>query len=78
MTAKRIDLEVWVCVDSNGDYGTDNEADGAIAAYEDSIGPLNQAEGFRLVKLTVGVPLPVALELFGSVADDQPATLTTT
>jgi hypothetical protein len=55
-----------------------HRADSAIAAYEDDVGETNQTEGFRLVKLTVGVPLPVALELSGSVADDQPATLTTT
>jgi hypothetical protein len=78
MTAKRIDLEVWVCVDSNGDYGTGTDSDSAIAAYENDVGETNATEGFRLVKLTVGVPLPVALELSGSVADDQPATLTTT
>lgn len=51
-------VEIWVCVDSNGDVGIGECDVSAREKYEENIGNLNEAEGFRLVKVLVTVPLP--------------------
>ncbi len=74
--AQRIDVEVWVLVDSNGDYAAGSSQEQAKEHYEHDVQPVADTDGFRLVKVTVSVPLPQTAELTGSVADDGPAVLT--
>lgn len=55
-------LEVWICVDDNGDYATGNDVESARGEYENTVQPLADAGGFRLVCISVSVPLPTAIE----------------
>ena len=66
-------LEVWVLVDANGDYAASDDADHVRERYGENIGELAEADGFRLVKVTVAVPLPKVIEAAAEVADDEPA-----
>lgn len=68
--------EIFVCIDSEGQYAVGTDADLARQAYEEDVGCLNEQDGFRLVKVTLTVPLPKAVELTGTVpSDDTDATL---
>lgn len=55
---------MWACVDADGDYGVGKDEDAATTAYDDKIGG-RADRGIRYVKITVKVPLPVAIELSG-------------
>lgn len=68
--------EVWLCVDSCGDYGVGPDAEGARANYEETVQALCDADGFRLVKVSVAVPLPQPVELVGEASDEETASLT--
>lgn len=57
--------EVFLVIDQAGDYAVGNSAEAAREKYEEDIGALNAAEGFRIVKLLVRVPLPEVVELAG-------------
>jgi hypothetical protein len=63
-------LEVWTCVDANGDYAVGTTEEAAREKYEEDIGALNEASGFRLVKVNLTVPLPEVIEL--EVEADEP------
>jgi hypothetical protein len=65
------ELELWVCVDANGDYGLGKDAESAKEQYENDVGMLCDGDGFRLYKLKLQVPLPTLVELSGTVADEQ-------
>ncbi len=67
--------EVWICVDTAGDYGAGKDIDAARQSYTDDIGAIDEAEGFRFVKVTVTVPLPVVVELTGDAPAQGAATL---
>ena len=64
-----VEVEVWICVDSSGDSAVGSSAEDAKERYEESIQQLAEADGFRLVKLLVKVPLPEVVELLA----DAPA-----
>ena len=51
--------EIWICVDTAGDYGQGKDADAAKESYEQDIQPLSSCGGFRLLKVLIQVPLPV-------------------
>lgn len=57
------EFDVWMCVDSAGDYAVGTDECSAREAYEKSIQPLADCDGFRLVKLSVTMPLPVPIEI---------------
>ncbi|AMV30033.1 hypothetical protein VT84_36910 [Gemmata sp. SH-PL17] len=59
-----VEVEVWVMVDENGDYEVSKDAD-----------DLQPTAGLaaRMVKITVNVPTPKAVELVATVAE-EPAT----
>ncbi len=59
------EIELWACVDSEGQYEVGTSAEAARERYEQDIGILADVEGFRLVCLTVRVALPVPVELTG-------------
>ena len=70
------ECEAWVCVDAEGQYAVGTDADSAREAYETDVGELQGTDGFRLVKVTVKVPLPVVIEAAAQVAEDEPAAAT--
>ncbi len=57
------EVEVWVCVDVDGNATAGEDQDIAQERYEENVGPLNACGGYRLVHLTVKVPMPVVDEL---------------
>lgn len=73
--AKRESIELWACIDARGDYAAGKSEEEAREKYEEDIGPLAECSGFRLVKLTVSVPLPEPVELSGEASDVETATL---
>ena len=70
-TMAQTTCEVWVLVDAQGDYATGTDEDGAKERYVETIGSLEESNGFRLYKLALHVPLPAVLELEGEVPDDE-------
>jgi hypothetical protein len=56
-------VDAWLCIDSDGDYGVGKDETSAREAYENDVQPLSDANGFRLVKVSVTVPLPEVIEL---------------
>ena len=56
-------VDLWACVDSNGDYAVGSSDEAAREKYEEDVGALNEVAGFRLVKVAVTVPLPEVIEL---------------
>ena len=68
-TTEPAPCEVWIVCDQAGDYAVGSSADAAREKYAEDIGELSSAEGFRMVKLLVRVPLPEVVELSG----DAPA-----
>ncbi len=59
----KCNAEVWILVDAAGDYAVGTSQETAITSYEENIQPLGDSGGYRLVNLTVNVPLPVAVEV---------------
>jgi hypothetical protein len=58
MAQKYATVEVWVICDSDGDTATGGTPDEARESYEENVGPLNEQDGFRMVKVLIRVPLP--------------------
>jgi hypothetical protein len=73
-----IDAEIFLIVDSIGDTAVGTSEEDARERYEETIQPLSDASGFRLVKLVVKVPLPEVAELVGEVPTHGTACLTLT
>ena len=61
--ANTTQVEVWCCVDADGGYAVGADEQAAKDKYEEDVGALNEAGGFRMVKVTVTVPLPELIEL---------------
>jgi len=60
------EIEVWVMIDSDGDYAVAKTEDDACELFESDTGGSGAR---RLVKLTVKVPLPKPLEATGVVVE---------
>ena len=73
--AETCKCEVWLCVDSAGDYASGADEAAARESYEENVQALSDADGFRLVKVTVNVPLPEVVELTGNAPALGTATL---
>jgi hypothetical protein len=73
MASETTTVDVWMCVDSAGDYGIGKDEASARENYESEIQSLSDADGFRLVKVSVTVPLPepIELEVEAPAEDDQ-------
>lgn len=69
------DCEIFLLVDSCGDYAVGNSIEAAREKYEEGIQALTDAEGFRIVKLLVKVPLPEVVEMTGEVPAQGAAVL---
>ena len=76
MSKTKTTIELWACIDSNGDYATGEDAEKARERYEENVGAVSEAEGFRLVKVSVLVSLPEPVELTGEASDEETASLT--
>ena len=76
MAQQFIDAEVFLVVDAAGDYAVGNDREAAIAEYENTIQPLADTEGFRIVRCMVKIALPEMVELTGTAPSDGGATLT--
>lgn len=70
MATEYVTVEVWVKLNEAGDYDCGCDPEQAGERFEDSIGH-EQDQGYRMVKLTVKVPLPKAIELTGEVAVEE-------
>lgn len=68
--------EVWVMMDADGCYVVGSCPNSAREAYAEQVRPLDECEGFRLVKVTVKVPLPKAVELTGEASEFGSSVLT--
>lgn len=68
-----VDIEVWVMVDEDGDYVVEVDSSQLKDRYEQDIGELNGEKATRLVKLTVKMPKPKAVELTAEIGDETPA-----
>lgn len=75
MASKKTTCEVWICVDACGDYGVGHSADTALAQYAEVADAPSDCSGFRLMKVSVAVPLPQVSELAGEASDEESATL---
>ena len=71
----KANLEIFVIVDAAGDFAVGTTLEAAKERYTDDIGPLEDAEGFRCIKLAVAVPLPAVIEAAATIAEDEPAEL---
>lgn len=69
-------VEVWIICDSSGNSITGETADEAREHYEDHFGPLNEANGFRMVKVVCRIPLPevAVVELEADAPEFEPPT----
>ncbi len=54
------EITVLILIDENGDYAVHNEPDDIKERYEEEVGEIDGALAYRLVRLTVKVPTPVA------------------
>jgi hypothetical protein len=71
MTTKT--LELWIAVDSDGDYAFAPEEDSAVNAYQEEVGGL---VCLRTVKVNVTLTLPVPIEVNVTVPDEAGQTVT--
>lgn len=65
----RCDVEVFVVVSSGGDYASGATEESACEAYDNDVGSLSEAGGYRVVCVKLSVPLPSVVQVSGSVAD---------
>lgn len=79
MAAKMMEVEVFVMVDSDGSYVAHEDIGELENAYVERINDdgTPATHGFRVVKVKLTVPLPVLIEVTGTIpADEEPSTLT--
>ena len=63
-------VEVWLVVDSDGEYGVGKGEKEASEDYDEKIGgTLETIQGFRTIKVTLSVPVPEITSLVGSVPE---------
>ncbi len=59
------EVELWACVDAEGQYEVGTSAEAARERYENEVGALVDCEGFRMVKVTLKVAVAATAELEG-------------
>ena len=74
--AEKCQAELVIVVGADGEYAVGKDEATAREAFENDIGALNEQDGFRLVKVTVAVPLPAIPELTGEAPAEGDAELT--
>ena len=70
-----VTVEVWVLVNSEGEYVAHEDAGVLAEEYEERIGEMSAAEGLRRVCVKVTVPLPTPIELVGEASVDEESSL---
>ena len=60
-------FEVSILVDNIGDYAVGKDDADAKEKYEEQIQALSDADGFRIVRISLSVPLPEVVEIVGDV-----------
>jgi hypothetical protein len=58
-----VEIEVWVSVDSDGNYECGLDAEQATERHEENHGALNAFMGNRMVRVKLQVPLPKPIEV---------------
>jgi hypothetical protein len=74
--AEKCNTELFILVAADGEYAVGATEEAALTSFEENIGALNKQDGFRLVKVTVAVPLPTIPELAGEAPTEGDAELT--
>ena len=64
-------VEVWVVIDSDGDYDVGPDRESADERYTETIADFGHAAGIRRVKVTVTVPLPTVIEVEAECEGDE-------
>lgn len=67
-----VQIEVWVLIDANGKYVVGREQDDLKGAYEEHVGDLDTLAQ-RLVRVTLTVPKPRAVEVAATIAEEPAA-----
>jgi len=70
MAVETCEVEVWVLVDADGAAVADCDPDHLKDEYEADHGEFDPAKPTRLVKVTLTVPLPAAVELVGTIPEE--------
>lgn len=71
-----MEIEVFIVIDQDGDYGVGAGDSDAREAYENDHGELSEQDGFRTYRIKLTVPLPRVVTVSGVVEDTEtPATL---
>ena len=65
-----MDVELYVCVDSAGDYGIGRDEDAALADYDENIGGTNAR---RVIQVALSVPEFKAVVMTGVVPEEAVA-----
>lgn len=74
--AATCECEIWLMLDSDGNYAVASSSDSLAERYEEDIGQCSDAGGLRRVKVSLTVPLPEVVELAGTVPEQgEPAEL---
>lgn len=71
-TVERVAAEVCILVDSCGDYAVGKDEAEARENYESTIQALADADGFRIVRVKLNVPLPAVVTLAADVPEVAP------
>ena len=58
-----VSVELWILVNQDGDYVASHDPGVLNELWEEVVGPMNEAAGFRTVKVIVRVPVPTVIEL---------------
>jgi hypothetical protein len=71
-----VSVEVFILVDADGDSASGNTPQEAREQYEENVGALSDADGFRMCKVVVLVPLPAVAVLTGAASGQGETSLT--
>ena len=65
-------IELYACIDHEGEYGIGRDEETARESYTNDVGPLDTLNGgYRIIRVKVSVPLPVMLECDVEVTKSQ-------
>lgn len=73
--AATVEVECFAVVDRDGNSAVGGSLEAAREKYEEDVGPLNECEGFRVVKSVITVTLPEVVTLTGTAGQDAEALL---
>ena len=74
--ANKVQIEVFVCINQDGEYEVGTTAEQVRERFEENIGALADQDGMRIVRCWLKVPLPTIMEVQGEIEDGATAELT--